>query len=480
MSDDFPQTELHPSTNVINFPAVRLTPPIDSQKSRKEDPPTPVYDELLRDAQKLDKLSKYPSTFDYSIYRDLELRYADKPIRGGIVKSNPMKLVNAHPTCQQCLYAFEIDTYGRGCSHNCVYCYAKAELTVHGYWNNPIPVPVDLNEIRKTFYTVFETDKSNKWRSVMARKIPLRIGCMSDSFMWMDTKYKVTQEFLKILSYYNYPYTVFTRSDLVARDDYMALLRKDLCSVQFSIPSTNDVMNKKIEPGSPSAKRRLIALEKLVKAGFWTAVRINPLFPIYPDGYFTNPNFKWDGPVPKFEFSSFEMVDEIADAGVPAIICGFGRFSSFAMNNIQKVTGFDLRQLYNRAETNKSVRDWHFSEKEIRYYYEEIKRRCTKRAMEFTVCYIGNGEDQFWSTQDLWSNKQDCCNIKGRISAFVTDSRDVPFAERTKFAGKHDSKAINPERLHEPLGGPQAIRKTPSTPSLSPSHKPSDDLQADL
>jgi len=419
---------------------------------------TPTYNQLVADARKLDKVSAYPCTFDYSIYRDLELRYKDRPIRGGIVKHNPFKLVNWHSTCQQCLYAFEVDTYGRGCSHNCVYCYAKAELTVHGYWNNPIPVPIDINEVRKIFYTVFETKKSSKWRKVLERRIPLRVGCMSDSFMWMDTKYKVTQEFIKILNYYRYPYTIITRSDLVARDDYMELLKKDLCSVQFSIASTNDSLNRKIEPGAPSAKRRLQALEKLNAQKIWTAVRINPMFPIYPDGYFTDPKFNWGGEIPKFNYSSFEMVDEIADAGVPAIICGFGRFSSFALNNIEKSTGIDLRPFFKRSEVYKSKRDYHFSDREIRHYYEEVKKRATKRAMEFTVCYIGNGEDQFWNTQDLWSNKNDCCNIRGKVSAFETDSREVHFSDRAKIGGKEGAcQPINPHLLHVPLDASKRI-----------------------
>ncbi|MBK7892147.1 MAG: hypothetical protein IPJ84_15290 [Bdellovibrionales bacterium] len=285
----------------------------------------------------------------------------------------------------------------------------------------------------------------------MERNIPLRVGCMSDSFMWMDTKYKVTQEFLKILNFYKYPYTIITRSDLVARDDYMALLRKDLCSVQFSIASTNDMLNRQIEPGAPSAKRRLAAITKLSDSGFWTAVRINPMFPIYPDGYFTDPNFKWVGKIPKFEYSSFEMVDEIADSGCPAIIAGFGRFSSFALNNIQKATGFDLRPFFNRVEVMKSKRDFHFSEKEIRYYYEQVKERTTKRAMEFTVCYIGNGEGQFWEHQDLWSNKKDCCNIKGHVPSFKTDTREVPFSERLKFGSNRTATPVDPNRLHVAL-----------------------------
>jgi DNA repair photolyase len=433
----------------------------------KAAPPTPTYDGLVEEAKRLDLLSKYPCTFDYSVYRGLELRYQESPIRGGIVKANPMKLVNSHSSCQQCLYAFEIDTYGRGCAHNCLYCYAKAELTVHGYWNNPIPVPIDINEMRHIFYTVFETNKKSKWRTIMEKKIPLRIGCMSDSFMWMDTKYKVTQELLKLLNFYNYPYTIITRSDLVAKDEYLALLKKDLCSVQFSIASTNDELNRKIEPGAPSAKRRLAALSKLNQSGFWTAVRINPMFPIYPDGYFTNPNFKWEGEVPKFEYSSFEMVHEIADAGVPAIICGFGRFSSYSLNQVEKASGLNLRQFFNKEETNKSRRDWHFSEREIRYYYEKVKVLCNKRGLEFTVCYIGNGEEQFWNTQDLWSNKKDCCNIKDRVASFTTDSRAVSFEDRLSFTTHKESKPVNPDLLHKTLGEAPKIRER--SKSIEPS-----------
>lgn len=460
MSDQLRDSAPASDSKIIHFPLNGLVGP-QPQKKAAALPPTPVFDDLLLQAQKLDRLSKYPCSFDYTIYRDLELRYKDKPIHGGIVKGNPMKLVNAHSSCQQCLYAFEIDTYGRGCSHNCTYCYAKAELTVRGYWNNPIPVPVDLNEIRKIFYTVFETQKYSKWRSIMEKKTPFRVGCMSDSFMWMDTKYKVTQEFLKILDFYDYPYTIITRSDLVARDDYMALLRKDLCSIQFSIASTNDILNKQLEPGAPSAKRRLVAIEKLAASGFWTAVRINPMFPIYPDGYFSNPNFTWNGEVPKFNYSSFDMVDEIADAGCPAIIAGFGRFSSFALNNIQKATGIDLRPFFNRNEVYKSARDYHFSDLEIRAYYEELKQRSIKRAIEFTVCYIGNGEEQFWGTRDLWSNKRDCCNIQGRLKSFRADTRSIPFSDRIKLSSNNSYQPVNPDLLHIPLGTKLNTCKSP-------------------
>jgi len=442
-------TGLEARTNIIEFPTAHLNW-IEKPEARPVIP-TPVVDELEQASDDLNLKSAYKSNFDWTPIRDLERRTAKNPIRGGIVFRSPFKLVNSHSTCQQCLYSFEVDTYGRGCVHNCVYCYAKAELTVHGYWNNPYPVPVDLNEIRKVFYTVFETDKKTKWREIMEKRIPIRIGSMSDSFMWLDDKFKVTKEFLRILDFYNYPFVVFTRSDLIAKDDYLSLIRKDLASIQFSMTSTNDEMNRKIEPGAPSAKRRLAALEKISKAGYWTTVRINPLFPIHPDGYFSDPDFKWDGPVPKFDYSSFEMVDQIADAGVPSILTGFGRFSSYSLNQIEKATGFDLRQLY-RDDIKKSKRDFHFSDREIRFYYDEIKRRCEKRGVQFTTCYIGNGEGHFWKDQDLWSNKKDCCNIKGRVASFGQDSRSISFETRLKFSSNKLSAPVDAETLHKELG----------------------------
>ncbi len=427
---------------------------------------------MILASEKIDSNSAYKSQLDWGPFKKAELRAQKKPIRGGFTFGSPFKLVNSHSTCQQCLYSFEVDTYGRGCVHNCVYCYAKAELTVHGYWNNPYPAPVNINEIRKVFHTVFETDRKSKFREVMEKRIPIRIGSMSDSLMHMDSKYGVTKELLRILKHYKYPYVIFTRSDLVAQDDYMELIEPNLASVQFSISSTNDKLNKLIEPGAPSAKRRLSALTKLNKAGFWTTVRINPLFPIMPDGYFTDPNFEWwgEGEVPKFDYSSFDMVDEIAATGTPSILAGFGRFSSFSLNQIEKAVDFDLRQFYNPGEggVKKSKRDFHFSDKEIRYYYEQIKERCYKNAMEFTTCYIGNGEEHFWKDQDLWSNKKDCCNVKGRVEAFKTDSREIPFETRLRFTNHKKAEPINAETLHKPLGGLETIDLPKKEKSKSP------------
>ncbi len=425
---------------------------LDTPVSTIPEFPTPKSDQIFLRAEKLKRFSNYQCDYDFNTYKELEQRFGLEQPRGGIIFGTPFKLVNFHSSCQQCLYAFEVDTYGRGCTHDCVYCYAKEQLTKHGYWNRPFPMPVDVTDLWQTFYDVFETDKPSKWRSVMEKRIPIRIGSMSDSFMAMDRKYKVTQEFLKILDHYQYPYIIFTRSDLVSKSPYLDLLNPDLCSIQMSIASTNDELNKLLEPGTPSAKKRLEALKVLTKNGFWTTVRLNPFFPIHPDGYFTDPDFPEYKRKLKFDFSSFDMIDEIAATGTQSILAGMVRLSPSSIVQIKEACGVDLK-LFFTDEVLATRGDKHFSRKEIRAYYERIQAKCVQNGLQFTTCYIGNGESQFWDDQDLWDNKKDCCNAIDRVKAFKgKSSRDIDWEIRLKHSAYKDIKPINISNLHAPLG----------------------------
>lgn len=416
---------------------------VGAQSQSIAEPSLVKFSAIMEEADTLNRISTYHSKFDYSVYENLEKRFGKDVPRGGFIFKGPMKLVNHHYSCQECLYSFMIDTYGRGCIHDCLYCYAKSELIVHGSWNRPFPMPIDINSMRKVFYTVFETSKKSRWRSVMEKKIPLRIGYASDSFMWIDRKYGVTKELLRMLRYYKYPYIIATRSDLIAEDEYVELLDSDLAALQMSIISCNDSVNKKLEPGAPSSERRLRALEKLNSLGFWTTVRINPLFPIHPDGYFSRNDRSKEHL--KLDIFSWDMISQIAQAGVPAIIGGFGRYSPYAINQMNVALGIDLKEFFDGKKFS-GTRDYHFSDTEIRYYYERIRNMCRESGTQFSTCYIGNGETFFWKDQDLWDNKTDCCNAKGRVGAFVRDAQEVPFKERLKFCTNSCGKRLEPER----------------------------------
>lgn len=437
------QTETLQSGKLILFPDVakkRIVLQTPSDLCFKETPADEIGPIENQMRTKLSKLvnTKYPDTFDWSTYDKIAKRYGDNQPRGGVVFKTTFKLVNHHSTCNKCFQAFEIDSYGRGCIHNCIYCYAKDQLTTHGFWNRPMPFPVDLSEVRKILYTVFETDKPSKWRNILSKKIPLRIGSMSDSFMHMDKKYGITKELLKMLNFYEYPHIIFTRSDLVAADEYLALLNRDLVSVQMSMSGDNEVLHKLIEPGAPSVERRLKALKRLAAANIWTTVRINPMFPVRPDGFYTDKDdvtlrFGSLENAPKFEIMSEEFWDKLEEANVPSVLAGFVRLSMTAINSITRATGIDIKSFF-KPENLAGHGDKKYSDKEIAFYYFNQKKEASKRHIRFNTCYIGNGQKDFYQYQSLWDNKKDCCDAVGNVKAFKSTSQEITWDERLKFA----------------------------------------------
>lgn len=358
---------------------------------------TPSYDKIKIQTEKLKGQSSYKSDFDFEIYKNLEERHSEHHLLSGVIFKNPLEAANTYTIYHQGRCAVEIDTYSIECANKNSHNFPKNEFELNKSGNNEFIFPADISQIWEIFYNVFETDKNSEWRDIIEKRIPLRIGSMEESFLQLDRKYKVTLEFLKILKYYNYPYIISTRSDLVAHDQYMEQMDKKNCSIQMSISSTNDKLNKIIEPNIPTAKRRLRALEKLVQEGFWTTVKLSPLYPIYPNGFFTDPTYNHSIESPKFDFFSFDMIDEIADYKIQSVLTSFAKPSLFELSNISKSTGIDLRSFFSEQKMNKKP-SFLYDEKEILFYYEEIKKKCNLNDISF-ASDISNSKEFFGDDQ---------------------------------------------------------------------------------
>lgn len=48
-----------------------------------------------------------------------------------------------------CKYSTRLDTYGRGCAHDCSYCYAKSLLSFRGLWDHDDPAVADISKIER-------------------------------------------------------------------------------------------------------------------------------------------------------------------------------------------------------------------------------------------------------------------------------------------------------------------------------------------
>lgn len=180
----------------------------------------------------------------------------------------------------KCNYPTRLDTYGRGCSHNCKYCYAKSLLDFRKMWNPDEPAIADINKIKRKI-------------SKLPKDIPaIRLGGMTDCFQPVEEKYGVTYETIKALNENNLPYLIVTKSALVADDKYIDVLDKDLAHIQITITTTDDDFSRTYENASVPSER-ISAIEKLQELGFDVQLRLSPYIKEFVDFNILN-NVKCD------------------------------------------------------------------------------------------------------------------------------------------------------------------------------------------
>ena len=170
-----------------------------------------------------------------------------------------------------CLYSTRLDTYGCGCAHDCLYCYAKSLLEFRGLWKPDSPSVGDISEISKEI-----------------RKLPrgkvVRLGGMTDCFQPAEKLHRVTYKAIRLLNRRQIPYLIITKSPLIAEDEYISLMDKNLAHIQFTLTFTDDEQYKAagIEK-APLPSKRIQAIERLEAEGFDTCIRLSPYIPEFID-----------------------------------------------------------------------------------------------------------------------------------------------------------------------------------------------------
>lgn len=168
-----------------------------------------------------------------------------------------------------CTWSTRLDTYGCGCAHDCKYCYSKSLLHFRGLWNSADPAVADIKKIEARI-----------------KKLPagtiVRMGGMTDCFQPCELEHRVTYETIKLLNEHDIGYLIVTKSDLVADDEYVDIMRKDLAHIQITVTATDDKLAAQYENAS-APSQRIEAIEKLHALGFDVAVRLSPFIPQFVD-----------------------------------------------------------------------------------------------------------------------------------------------------------------------------------------------------
>jgi DNA repair photolyase len=163
----------------------------------------------------------------------------------------------------------------RGCEHGCVYCYARPTHAYLGYSPGlefetklvfkPEVASLLEKELRRPSYTVR----------------PMALGTNTDPYQPVDRTLKLTRAVLEVLSRYNHPVTIVTKSAGVLRDlDILApMAAKNLARVYLSVTTLDTRLARRMEPRAATPDRRLAAIAALAKAGIPAGVLAAPMIP---------------------------------------------------------------------------------------------------------------------------------------------------------------------------------------------------------
>ncbi|MDB6010063.1 MAG: family radical protein [Gammaproteobacteria bacterium] len=167
----------------------------------------------------------------------------------------------------------------RGCSHGCVYCFARP---THAY----LGLSPGLDFETKLFYKdnaveLLRAELSK--RNYQCKTIAL--GINTDGWQPLERRLKVTRSVLAVLAECRHPLTIVTKSALVVRDlDLLQDLARDrLVSVMVSITSLDSDIKRTLEPRAASPQARLKVIEQLSAAGVPVGVLVAPVIPALTD-----------------------------------------------------------------------------------------------------------------------------------------------------------------------------------------------------
>ena len=162
-----------------------------------------------------------------------------------------------------------------GCAHRCTFCYVRAfELRADrpsdNRYGRSIRVKVNVEEVLRKELARPSWDGKT-----------VAIVAATDPYQPAEGRYKLTRGCLEALGDAANPFSLITRSPMIVRDlDVLveAAARAEV-GVVFSVPTLDEEVWRRTEPGTPPPHRRLEAVRRLVEAGVKAGVGMAPILP---------------------------------------------------------------------------------------------------------------------------------------------------------------------------------------------------------
>jgi DNA repair photolyase len=172
------------------------------------------------------------------------------------------------------MFSWSLNPY-MGCVHRCTFCYVRAfelraDRPFDERYGRSIRVKTNVVEVLR-----HELARASWEHESVA------IGAATDPYQPAEGRYRLTRGCIEALHDHSNPFSVITRGPLIMRDvDVLAeAARRASVSVTFSIPTLDEEVWRRTEPGTAHPRQRLRALKALVDAGVKASVGMAPILP---------------------------------------------------------------------------------------------------------------------------------------------------------------------------------------------------------
>ena len=184
------------------------------------------------------------------------------------------RIINEVPSSSRMPFRWTINAY-RGCSHGCVYCFARP---THEYLGLGIGddfdrrIVVKVNAVERLRAEL----RSPRWAGES-----IAMGTNTDPYQPAEGRYRLTRGIVEVLADAPNPFSILTKSTLIARDaDLLAeAVRRTGVETALSIGCLDADVWRATEPHTPSPRRRMETVARLNGAGVPCGVLVAPVLP---------------------------------------------------------------------------------------------------------------------------------------------------------------------------------------------------------
>jgi DNA repair photolyase len=222
-----------------------------------------------------DEQRPLPGYRDHAVVRHFD---APEALDTRFYEVRARSVLNRVPARSRMPFRWTVNPY-RGCSHACVYCFARPTHRYLGFdagrdFEHEIVVKVNAPEVL---------------RAELARRSwageHVALGTNTDPYQWVEGRYRLMEGIWEALrdagGGTGNPCSILTKSPLLLRDLplMVQIAQRTEISASLSIPTLDERAWRATEPHTPNPRARLEAVAELNRAGIPTGVVIAPLMP---------------------------------------------------------------------------------------------------------------------------------------------------------------------------------------------------------